>query len=190
MCIVTAAMMTSMGVAAEAASMAAISANISLVSTAFQMYGSYQQGKAQQAQYDYQAKVNENNRQIAEWQAQDALDRGEIEEKKHRIKVSRLKGTQRSVLAANGVEVDSGSALDTILDTAELGELDALTIRSNSERESYDYKVAAMNQGAEAGLNTLAGKNASTAGKYGAMTSLLTGANSMADKWYSYKYGP
>lgn len=183
MCIFAAGM-TVMGATLTAET--ALMANISMVSTAFQMYGSYQQGKAQQAQYDYQAQVNENNRKIAEWQAQDAIKRGDIEEKRHRLKVEQLKGRQRSVLAASNVEIDSGSALDTLGDTAELGELDALTIRSNAEREAYDYRVSAMNQGAEAGANRLAGRNARTAGNYGAMTSLLTGANSMADKWYKW----
>jgi len=186
MCVFTAAMMTSMGVAAESAAMAAISSNITLASTGMQMYGQYQQGKAQQAQYDYQAQVNDNNRKIAEWQAQDAIDRGEIEEKQHRIKVSQLAGRQRSVLASNNVEVDSGSALDVLGDTAELGELDALTIRSNAEREAYGYRVSAMNQGAEAGLNRTAGANARVSGNYGTMTSLLSGGNTLADKWYKW----
>jgi hypothetical protein len=92
-------------------------------------------------------------------------------------------------LAASGVEVDDGSALDILGDTAELGELDALTIRSNAEREAYDYKVAAMNQGAQAGINRVSGQNAASAGRYGAMTSLLSGAGSISDKWYKYKYG-
>jgi len=182
MCVITAAVAGSTAMAAMA--------NISLAMTAASTYMQYQGQKAnaiaQQQQYDYQAKVNDNNRQIAEWQAQDAVDRGSVKEKQHRIKVAQLKGRQRSVLAASGVEVDDGSALDVIGDTAELGELDALTIKSNAEREAYDYKVAAMNQGAQAGINRVSGQNALTAGNYGATTSLLSGAGSIASKWYTY----
>lgn len=150
-----------------------------------QMASQQSAARAQQDQYDYQAKVDENNRQIAEWQAQDAIDRGEVEEAAHRTKVGQLKGRQRSVLAASGVVVDSGSALDTLADTAELGELDALTIRSNFAREAYDYRVDAMNFKASAGLKRQAGKNARTAGNYRALSSLMTGANSMDKKWFA-----
>ena len=177
------------GMTAGMATMANISMGMQGIGMVMQYQGQKAQAQAQQQQYDYQAQVNENNKQIAEWQAQDAVDRGSVKEKQHRIKVSQLKGRQRSVLAASGVEVDDGSALDILGDTAELGELDALTIRSNSEREAYDYKVAAMNQGAQAGINRVSGQNAASAGRYGAMTSLLSGAGSIADKWYGYKYG-
>ena len=160
------------------------------VGTIMQMQSARAQGQAEQQRYDYQAKVNENNKQIAEWQAQDSIDRGSVKEKQHRIKVSQLKGTQRSVLAASGVVVDDGSALDILGDTAELGELDALTIRSNAEREAYDYKVAGMNEGAQAEINRISGQNAASAGRAKGMTSLLSGAGSIADKWYKYKTGP
>lgn len=187
MCVFTAGMM--MGGAALGTT-GALMANISLATTGLGTYMQYQgqkaQAVAQQQQYEYQAKVNENNQKIAEWQAQDAKDRGDIAEKQHRIKVSQLKGRQRSALAASGVVVDEGSGLDILGDTAEMGELDALTIRSNAEREAYDYEVSAMNSGAQAGINRASGENAYAAGNYGAMTTLLSGAGSVADKWYRW----
>lgn len=186
MCVVTAAMMTAAGVGAQAATAAAISTNLTLVSTAFSMYGQYQQGKSQQAQYDYQAQVDRNQAQIAEWQAQDAIKRGDIEEKQQRLKTAHLMGRQRSVLAANGVDVSSGSSLDLLGDTAALGELDALTIRSNAAREAYHYRVQASNSQASSALNTLAGKNARTSSYIGTTRSLLSGGTSMADKWYKW----
>jgi hypothetical protein len=186
MCVITAAMMTTMGVQAAGATAAAMSANIALASTAFQMYGQYQQGKSQQAQYNYQAQVDANNAQIVEWQAQDAIKRGDIEEQQHRLKVAQLAGRQRSALAASGVDVSSGSALDVLGDTAELGELDALTIRSNAAREAYNYRVQASNAQAASSLNALSAKNAKTSSYIGATSSLLSGANSMADKWYKW----
>ena len=164
---------------------------ITALGTIVQMQGAKANARAQQQQYDYQAQVNENNKQVAEWQAQDAIERGEVKEKQHRTKVDQLKGRQRSVLAASGVVVDDGSALDVLGDTAELGELDALTIRSNADREAYDYTVAGMNEGANAEINRMSGANAIAAGKTQSMTSLLSGAGSIADKWYKYKgYAP
>jgi len=165
---------------------------LAIVSIAFtamgamsQASGQRAQGQAQKQTYDYKAQVNENNKQVSEWKAQDAVDRGYVREQEHRNKVSNLKGRQRAVLAASGVEVDTGSALDILEDTAALGELDALTIRSNAEREAYDYKVAGMNDGAQADVNRMSGENALAAGNMGARTSLLQGAGSVASKWYT-----
>ena len=145
-------------------------------------------GRAKQQQYEYQAQVNENNKKVAEWQSQDAIARGDIAEKQHRQKVSQLKGRQMAVLAASGVEIGSGSTLDILGDTAYLGELDALTIRSNAEREAYEYRVDASNMQSQAQINRMSGQNSLIAGRTKGMTSLLSGAGSVADKWYTY-YG-
>jgi len=141
------------------------------------------------AEYEYQAKIDDNNTKVALWKAQDAKARGAKEEAAHRVKVAALKGRQRSALAASGVEVGSGSALDILADTAALGELDALTIRSNAEREAYEHKVDASNLTANAGMKRMGAKNAIIAGNISAKTSLLSGAGSVASKWYDYSYG-
>ena len=151
-----------------------------------QARGQRQAAQARADQYRYQAQVDENNRKVELWKAEDAIARGKKEESVHRTKVSQLKGRQRSVLAASGVVVDEGSALDILQDTAMLGELDALTIRSNAEREEYEHKVRASNIGADKEMKLLAANNAIRAGKTAAMTSLLQGAGSMATKWYDY----
>ena len=167
--------------------LAMVSVAFSAMGAISQASGQRAQGQAQQQTYNYKAQVNDNNKQVSEWKAQDAVDRGYVREQQHRIKVSNLKGRQRAGLASMGVEVDTGSALDTLEDTAELGELDALTIRSNAERESYDRKVDAMNDSAQGDVNRMSGENALTAGNMGAKTSLLSGIGSVASKWYDYK---
>jgi hypothetical protein len=166
---------------------AAISTSIvaGVVGTGLQMYSSYQQGQSQKKQYAYQAAVAENNAKVAEWNAQDAIERGEIAEKQHRLKVSQVQGKQRSALASGGVEVDAGSALDVLEDTAYFGEMDALTIRSNSQREAYKYKVNAQNKRAQAGLYSMTGRSAATAGNIGAAGSLLSGVSSGAKAYTS-----
>jgi hypothetical protein len=87
--------------------------------------------------------------------------------------------------------------LDMVADTALMGEMDALTIRNNAEREAYNYQVAAYNTRAQAGnfraesgLLTMAGRNAAANGAWGAGTTLLGGAaqagmNYNAAKGYS-----
>lgn len=101
----------------------------------------------------YQQQVAENNKKIAEWQAQDALERGRIEEIEHRRQVGGLIGTQRAALAGAGVEVDTGTAAELTADTAQVGELEAQNIRANAEREAYGYRIQAYNYQTEADLS-------------------------------------
>ena len=154
-----------------------------------QAQGQRHAGESKAAEYRYQAEIDENNRKVALWKAADAKARGAKDEAAHRVKVAALKGRQRSALAASGVELGSGSALDILGDTAALGELDALTIRSNAERESYEQNVVASNLKANAGMKRMGADNAIIAGKIGAQTSLLSGAGSVASKWQNYSYG-
>lgn len=85
------------------------------------------------------------NAKIAEYQAQDAVRRGAIEEEEHRAKVRALMGAQRSTFGANNVTTDSGSPLGILADTAQYGELDALTIRNNAAGEAFGYRVDSQN---------------------------------------------
>jgi hypothetical protein len=137
---------------------------------------SIQQGNAQAAAGRYNAQVAEMNAKIADNNARDALERGKIEEQNKRREVSMLTGRQRAAMAANGVDLSFGSPLDTLVDTAMLGELDALTIRSNSAREAYNYKVNAENSRADGRLSLANAKAAKTGGYLSAMGTVLGGA--------------
>ena len=60
-----------------------------------------------------------------------------------RVRTGQAVGTQRSVQAANGIDVNSGSAAQLQDDTAMIGELDALTIQNNAAREAFGYRIQA-----------------------------------------------
>lgn len=136
-------------------------------------YGQHQQGK-------YQEDVAKNNAIVNQRMAQNALDRGRREEDAHRMKVAQFKSRQRAEFAAGGVDMQSGSALDILEDTAMMGELDALTIRSNAENEAYAYRAGAGNQIAQGRLSRMAGD-------YGAASTLLSTGGKVAGKWYGSK---
>ncbi|WP_156948444.1 virion core protein, T7 gp14 family [Marinobacterium jannaschii] len=131
------------------------------------------------AQYDsgkYNQAVANNNAIIANRMADDALERGKVEESQHRKKVEALKGSQRAAMAANGIDLDSGSALDILGDTAEMGEYDALMIRSNAQRDADGYRNQGVNYRAQ-------GAMAKHQGNTGAMSTLLGTASSVSGKW-------
>jgi hypothetical protein len=169
--------------------LAGASLAVAVIGTAMSAYGQYQQGQQQSAMNNYQSAVAANNSIIASQQAaiqeraaEDALSRGRIDEQQHRLKVSQMMGSQRAALAGSGVLVDSGSGLNLLADTATMGEMDALTIRGNAEREAYNARIGAWNSTAKAGqlmsdsgMYGVAASNASSNGAWGAGTSLMSG---------------
>jgi hypothetical protein len=116
------------------------------------------------------------NAKIADSNARDAQERGKLEEQNKRREVAMLTGRQRAAMASNGVDLSFGSPLDSLVDTAMLGELDALTIRSNAAREAYGYNVSATNARADATLSRANAKSAKTGGYLSAFGTVLGGA--------------
>lgn len=139
--------------------------------------GAVQQAQATAASNRYNAQVQDMNATLSERQAKDALERGADEEQRKRQQVQALLGQQQAAMAANGVDMSFGSPLDHLVDTSVMGELDALTIRTNSARESYDYRVQAVNQRAGATMNRMSADAALTGGYLDAMGTILGGAS-------------
>lgn len=171
----------------EPTTLAVLSLASTVIGGGMQYMAQKQAGAAQANALRYQADVDQNNKIITDQLAKDAIDRGRTEEQMHRIKIGQLKSEQLNAFAKNGVETDSGSALDVLSDTAMIGELEALTIRNNAEREAYGYKVQGMNYSASSANNRTAASTAKSSANMAAMTSVLSTAGSVAGKWYDYK---
>lgn len=154
-------------------------------STAVSVIGQGQAADAQQAQLRYQQSIYRNNQILAQRRADDARLRGEQAADAQRDKTQQLIGRQRATLAGNGVELDTGSALEITTDTAGIGERDALTIRSNAEREALGYEAEGMNFGGQAALAGYQADN--TSATLGQAATIFGGLGSVADKWYNYK---
>jgi hypothetical protein len=75
--------------------------------------------------------------------AQETINAGDTSADWQRVRTGQDIGTQRTTQAANGIDVNSGSAAQLQDDTAMIGELDALTIANNAAREAYGYRVQA-----------------------------------------------
>lgn len=100
-------------------------------------------GKLQQGKID--AATAETNQRLANAQGSDALLRGSIEESQYRRQIAQVVGGQKAAFGQRNVAV-SGTPLNILSDTAQLGEEDALTIRNNAAREAWGYR----NQASEA----------------------------------------
>lgn len=163
---------------------------MSIASTAISVPAAIQQGKNAQAMYNYQAKVAKKNAEIAQQNADQERQAGLEEARWQRIKTLQSIGSQQVAMAGNGIDITSGTALDTIEDTAQMGELDALMIQYNSERAAQNYEQQASNFNNQANLDVIAGKNAATAGTINGVAYGLNGLSKglgslteVANKW-------
>jgi hypothetical protein len=136
--------------------------------------GSLMQGQAAKSAAMAQASANEQNARIADEQARDAVRRGAYEELKFRRQAAILQGQQRSMLAASGVEVDTGSPLAIQDASRREADQDAAVIRFDAEREAWAHGVQATNYRNAASAARAEGRNAMTAGLIGAGTGLLS----------------
>jgi len=110
----------------------------SLIGAGIGIAGDLEQGKID-------AATAETNRRLAMAQANDALLRGSIEESRYRRQIAQVIGGQKAAFGQRNVAV-SGTPLDILSDTAQVGEEDALTIRNNAARQAWGYR----NQASEA----------------------------------------
>ena len=142
--------------------------------------GAYQQGKAQEAQYEYQAKVAQENARIAQNNANLERQQGIEEARLQRMKSIQAVGKQQAAMAANGLDITQGTPLDVIEDTAAMGELDSLQTRYNYERKALSYESQANNFNNQANLDYFAAQNAYSAGRTKAISAGLDGLASTA----------
>lgn len=166
----------------EPTTIAAVATGLQIAGTVTSTYGAYQKSKAEKQAYEYQSQVARNNAMLSEQQAQDAIARGQSAEARQRMKTAQLKGSQRASLAARGISLDEGSALNILDDTDYFGELDAMAIRENAAREAAGFRQQGWNYTSNAGMLRARADMESPSGA--AFTSLLSGAGSVADSWY------
>lgn len=127
------------------------------------------QGQQKQNAANQEAADLRTNALYLNQTADDIVKRGGYNADWQRVETQGVIGAQRVAQASNGGVVDQDSNAILVEDTAQLGELDALTISNNAAREAYGYQVEAT------GLI----KNASTLkqnAKNAVMTSVIGGA--------------
>lgn len=168
-------------------SIAQLSMAASAASSAVSARGAVDTGQANADAATYQAAVARNNSTVAQSNAQYALSAGRQSEYAQRQKTAQMIGMQRAQMAANGIDIGSGTPANIQADTASVGEMDALTIRNNAARQAYGYQVQAADFDANAMLLDRTAANAKKAGNMGAFSSIVGGASSVADKWLKWK---
>jgi hypothetical protein len=133
-------------------------ATIAILGTTVSAMGSITAGIAAQRQGQFQAKVAEQNAKMADESARDAIEQGKRDNLLHYRRQAQLQGTQRAAMAANGIDLSFGSALNVQGDTKMIGREDADAISENAMRASRGYSIEAINYRGQASASRMEGK--------------------------------
>lgn len=121
-----------------------------------------------------EARAHSRNAAISRERAVDARQRGDYEANRNRGRVSQMIGKARAALASSGFVISSADEL--LADTAEMGELDTLTILNNAAREAHGFETEAANFDFLASQSRRRGNiGALVTGAAGAFTTVATG---------------
>lgn len=104
------------------------------LSMGMQVYGGYQQGKAQEAQANAEASMMETNAAYSEERADAARRSALWDERILRERVASVASTQRAQFGKSGVALE-GSPTQVMLETITRGEMDAIAIRTSGADE-------------------------------------------------------
>lgn len=122
------------------------------------------------------------NALIAERAAASAITSGQEQASNASIRGAQTIASQRAALAANGVDINSGTAANVQASTKWVTDANVDTITANAARAAMGYTTQSQNYSNQSGAYRAAADSVSpvTAGA----TSLLTSATSVASDWY------
>lgn len=117
------------------------------------------QFETQSEQFQKEAKVAEENKKTAEWQASESLRRGARDEARFRLQARQFLESQRAQAGASGLTM-SGSPLSILADTGQGIEQDAATMRLNTLRERWGFVMDARDYENQAESSRISALNA------------------------------
>lgn len=132
--------------------------------------GALMGGQSASRLYQYRAAIALQNRDYA-------LATGELQAQRYGMQARQRMGALRAGIGAQGIDIGSGSKANVTSSQQTVTDIDLAQIRNNAARKAYDYTV-------EATGDEMASTEAVRAGKIKALGSLVSGAGSVASKWY------
>lgn len=144
-------------------------------------------GQANAGAAGYNASVNRQNAVVARENAAIAGQAGAEQQFDAGIRDRNLVGNLKANEAAGGVDVNQGSAATTQGSAIEMGQLDAMTIRSNATKAAYGYEQQATSFEDQRNLDRFEKNNDATAGDISAGATFLGGVGSAANSFAEYQ---
>ena len=159
------------------------SAALSLVSTGIQFYSAWKGGEDKGDLYAAQAASSYADARRALFTSRLVRDVAEVEARQVQRKGAEYRSAARAAYAANGIRVDTGSAIATQRDITRRADQDAINAILLGERQGQQLEQDALASLTESGLYMQAGSNAENAGQLTAWGTALAGAADVWSKW-------
>lgn len=166
--------------AATAASFASL--GVTIGSTALSVAGAVGSARTQEAVGKQQAKIAESNAQLADARSLDARARAEAASSRIRTRAGQLRGRQRAVAAARGLDPTTGTTGAILDETSILSTLDARQAVSTGRSEAAGFTAQAFNLRAQARLATVTPSPGAAIGG-----AILQGTGAVASKWHKFR---
>lgn len=158
-----------------------------VLSTASQVIGGMFQSNAAAQAATYNSQVDKINASVARQDAVYAGAAGEAKTYTQGLKNREIAGAIKTNQAASGVDVNKGSAVDVQASQDAVGQLDAMTIRSNAAREAYGYETKAASFENQARLEQKEASNDKTAGWLSLGSTLLNAGNEAGSEFEKFQ---
>lgn len=122
---------------------------VTAISTAVSMYVQNQARKSQEksakAAAQYNAQVAENEAATQQELAKNEMSKGIADRERQQRQAARAMGEMRANMGASGFEMDSGSNISLLAESAGEHQYDSAVITSNAEQAAWQHQVAALN---------------------------------------------
>ena len=158
--------------------------------------GSYFNAKSQALQLEsqssslaFQADMSRLNAVQAEFTAQQIMRAGNLKQGQVSLRAGKIKSSQRASLAARGIDLGVGSAVETIATTDLMKEIDMLTVNSETVRSAEAARLQRQNYLTQAAIQDVSADNVMASSRtispsLAATSSLLGSASSVANAWF------
>lgn len=156
-------------------------ASLAIASAVVTAGGQVYSGIYASQQAGYQAQIAQQNKELARESGQDAIARGQEEQRRLGRETAQRVGSQRARLSANNVDVGFGSAARVVTDTEALAADDAAVIAENTRRQVRSFQIDAFNYESERRAALAEKKNARIATAFSVAGTALGGATQYAE---------
>ena len=151
-----------------------------VAATAVSAAGQMQAGSYASQVARNQATVAQYNKELAKEGADDAIKRGQDDQRKLGREIASRVGSQEARIAANNVDVTSGSAARVIEDTKMLGAEDQSAMSENVARQVRSQQIDAWGYESAKRAAISEASQAKTAAAFGAASTIMGGASQYA----------
>ena len=141
------------------------------------------QAKANKSAFEFQSDMSKINARMAERSAQSMLFQGQQQIASLTLRSGKVKSAQRVAMAANGIDLGEGNAVEVQATTDLMTEIDKNTIEANALRSAWGYRTQGVNASNQALMSGVSADSISP--NSAASSTLMSSAGNVAQQWYT-----